>query len=89
MEKTVAAFEARRTFGKLLDDVQIQGEQVLIERHGAPVAALVPVPVLRQWQQQRQAFFDQMRAVAARADLSEEEADALAAEAVRAARQQQ
>lgn len=87
MVKTVAAFEARRTFGKLLDDVQVQGEQVLIERRGAPVAALVPVMVYRQWQQQRQAFFDQMRAVSARANLAEQQADELAAEAVRAARQ--
>lgn len=87
MEKTVAAFEARRTFGKLLDEVQMHGEQVLIERHGAPVAALVPVTMYRQWQQQRQAFFDQRRAVSANAGLSEAEAEGLAAEAVQAARQ--
>ena len=37
----VGAFEAKNTFGTLLDRVQ-NGEEVLITRHGKPVARLVP-----------------------------------------------
>jgi prevent-host-death family protein len=37
---TVGAFEAKNTLGGLLDRVE-QGEEVLITRHGKPVAQLV------------------------------------------------
>jgi prevent-host-death family protein len=38
---TVGAFEAKNTFGSLLDRAEA-GEQILITRHGKPVARLVP-----------------------------------------------
>jgi prevent-host-death family protein len=37
----VGAFEAKNTLGALLDRVE-RGDQVLITRHGRPVARLVP-----------------------------------------------
>jgi prevent-host-death family protein len=37
----VGAFEAKNTLGSLLDRVA-QGEEVVITRHGKPVARLVP-----------------------------------------------
>jgi prevent-host-death family protein len=37
----IGAFEARNTFGALLDRVQ-GGEEIIITRHGEPVARLVP-----------------------------------------------
>ena len=37
----VGAFEAKNTLGSLLDRVQ-RGEEILITRHGKPVARLVP-----------------------------------------------
>jgi prevent-host-death family protein len=37
----VGAFEAKNTLGTLLDRVE-SGEEVLITRHGRPVARLVP-----------------------------------------------
>lgn len=37
----IGAFEAKNTFGTLLDRVQ-RGEEILITRHGQPVARLVP-----------------------------------------------
>jgi len=40
MEK-IGAFEAKNTLGALLDRVQ-QGEEIIITRHGKPVARLVP-----------------------------------------------
>lgn len=39
--REIGAFEARNTLGALLDLVQ-RGEQVVITRHGKPVARLVP-----------------------------------------------
>ena len=39
--KEIGAFEAKNTFGSLLDRVQ-RGEEIVITRHGKPVARLVP-----------------------------------------------
>lgn len=39
--RTVGAFEAKNTFGTLLDWVE-QGEEVVVTRHGRAVARLVP-----------------------------------------------
>jgi prevent-host-death family protein len=86
MEKIIAAFEARRSFGKLIQDVLTRGDQFVIERHGEAVAAVVPIEVYRQWQRRRQAFFDHMRQVSEQANVPEEEAEARAAEAVQAVR---
>jgi prevent-host-death family protein len=38
--RTVAAFDAKNTFGSLLDMVE-RGEEITITRHGKPVARLV------------------------------------------------
>jgi prevent-host-death family protein len=37
----IGAFEAKNTLGSLLDRVQ-DGEEIIITRHGRPVARLVP-----------------------------------------------
>jgi prevent-host-death family protein len=37
----IGAFEAKNTLGALLDRV-LQGEEIVITRHGKPVARLVP-----------------------------------------------
>jgi prevent-host-death family protein len=37
----IGAFEAKNTFGTLLDRVE-RGEEIIITRHGKPVARLVP-----------------------------------------------
>lgn len=38
--REIGAFEAKNTFGSLLDRVE-QGEEIVITRHGKPVARLV------------------------------------------------
>ena len=83
MEKTIGAFEARRSFGRILQDVAAKGERVVVQRHGQPIAALVPIHIYEQWKKEREAFFDQIESVARRANLSSAEADELANEAVR------
>jgi prevent-host-death family protein len=40
--QTISAFEAKTRLGRLLDRVQA-GEELLITRHGRPVARLAPV----------------------------------------------
>ncbi len=86
MERMVAAFEARRHFGKILQEVAARGDRFIVERHGEPVAAVVPIEVYEQWKHARAAFFDKVRAAAERADLPGPEAETLADEAVRAVR---
>ena len=86
MEKTVAAFEARRRFGKILEEVSRSGSHFVIERHGEPIAAIVPLRVHEEWERRRREFFDQMREISERVNMSPEDADALAEEAVHAVR---
>jgi prevent-host-death family protein len=86
MEKTVSAFEARRNFGQILQEVQVNGNKVIVERHGEPVAVVVPVNVYKQWQGSRKAFFDMLREVSERVNMQEDEANELIEEAIRAVR---
>ena len=44
--REIGAFEAKNTLGTLLDWVQ-NGEQVVITRHGKPVARLIPEEAVR------------------------------------------
>ena len=39
--REVGSFEAKNTLGALLDSVE-QGEEIVITRHGKPIARLVP-----------------------------------------------
>jgi prevent-host-death family protein len=85
MEKKIGAFEARRTFGKVLRDVG-RGDKVVVERNGEPVAAVVPIELYQQWKRRRDAFFEHVQRVSERSTLSEEEAFRLVEEAVAAVR---
>jgi prevent-host-death family protein len=91
MQKVViGAWEARRTFGKILDTVGFRGDTVVVEKNGERLAAIVPIQMLDKWEEERTAFFDQMRVVSEQAAVPYEEAQELAEEAlqaVRAARQ--
>ncbi len=86
MERRIAAFVARRGFGRVLQDVLVRGDRFIVERHGEPVAAVVPIGVYEQWKCGRGAFFARIRAASERADMSPEDAEVLVEEAVRAIR---
>jgi prevent-host-death family protein len=86
MEKVIAAFDARRQFGRVLNDVIARGDRFVVERHGEPVAAVVPIEVYEQWKRQRETFFARWEEVAERVNLPEDEAMRLATEAVQATR---
>jgi prevent-host-death family protein len=55
----VGAFEAKNTLGSLLDRVE-SGEEIVITRHGKPVARLVP-NVGRTDKDQARAAFERLR----------------------------
>ena len=55
----IGAFEAKNTLGTLLDRVE-RGEEIVITRHGKPVARLVPNDV-RIDRAQAQAAIDRIR----------------------------
>lgn len=86
MEKKITSFEAQRNFGKLVQEVLVKGDKYIIERYGSPVAAIVPVEVYDQWKQSRERFFAALHAAQEQANLPEDEAMALAQEAVQAVR---
>lgn len=86
MEKRVSAFDVRRGFGQMLQDILGRGDKFVIERHGTPVAVVVSIEVYQQWKQSRERFFESLRSAQAAADLAAEEADALASAAVKAVR---
>lgn len=88
MEQTIGAVEARRSFGKVLQDV-IRGDAVVVEKNGTPVAAIVPIARYKRWKQRREAFFDEMQAIAERVNLPEAEAEQLVGEAIAAVRAKQ
>jgi prevent-host-death family protein len=88
MEKNVSAFEVRRNFGKYLHEVEVRGDKIVVERHGEPVAVVVPIEVYKQWQAARQQFFDWIREMAERTNADEKEAEALIEEAIQAVRQE-
>jgi len=57
----IGAFEAKNTFGSLLDRVEA-GEETLITRHGKPAARLAPVPRVSDADRERaRAALERMR----------------------------
>lgn len=63
MVKEINAYDARKNFGELLSQVYYRGDQVIINRSGKPVAAMVPVDWLKQWRQRRESFFRRVEAI--------------------------
>ena len=88
MEKTINSFEVRRSFGKLVQNVAAHGDKIIVERHGTPVAVLVPIEVYEQWKRSRERFFELLEMGQHNAHLTPEEADNLALEVVEEIRQQ-
>lgn len=85
-DKKVGAFEARRQFGQILKEVEVKGDRFVVERHGQPVAAVVPIEIYEQWKKGRKEFFARIKEAADKADLTEEEAEEVIAKAIKATR---
>lgn len=57
MVKKVSTLDARKKLGQLLEGVHQKGDQYVIEQGGEPMAAVVPVWQLEDWQKRRGRFF--------------------------------
>ena len=89
MEKMIEAPDTPRQIDRILKEVADNGDHYVVSLHGAPIAAVVPIALYRRWQRDRDAFFARLEAIPSRDSTDPEEADALAEEAVRWARQAQ
>lgn len=87
--KTMSAWEARRQFGKVLKEVERDRTAFIVESHGEPVVAVVPVYILESWERSWDSFFDIMHRAQQNANMTEEEAMALALEVVAEVRAEQ
>ncbi len=58
MVKRVTALKTRQNLGQLLEEVYYRGDQYIIERAGKPMAAVVPVWQLEEWQQRQRRVFE-------------------------------
>src|SRR2546425_12789765 len=61
--KKVNALKARQNLGKLLEEVYYHDDQFVIERAGKPMAAVIPLWQLEEWQKHRERFFAAVKAV--------------------------
>ncbi len=61
--KKINALKARQQLGELLEGVYYRGDQYIIERAGKPMAAVVPLWQLEEWQQRRAEFFAKVEAL--------------------------
>ncbi len=61
--KKINALKARQQLGELLEGVYYRGDQYIIERAGKPMAAVVPLWQLEEWQQRRAQFFTKVEAL--------------------------
>lgn len=50
MEKTIGAFEARRSLGKLIEEAYYKKDSFIIERSGRPMAVIVSIEDYQKWQ---------------------------------------
>ncbi|MBX3071706.1 MAG: type II toxin-antitoxin system Phd/YefM family antitoxin [Thermomicrobiales bacterium] len=74
MEQRMSAWEARRHFGSVLRKVSTQRTSVIVESHGEPMAAVVPIEQYEAMQRSKAAAYDAVFEIADRIDLSEADA---------------
>ncbi len=86
MEKELGITRAREELSIIVEQVQYQGDTYVINRHGKPAAAVVPMQVYETWKRERENFFNFIRQTQEQANLEPEEADKIAADAVKAIR---
>lgn len=82
MERELGITEARSDFGTLVERVQFQGDTYIINRHGKPAAAVVPVQVYESWKRQREELFELIREMQTDANLDPDKAASLATEVI-------
>ncbi|MBW1789936.1 MAG: type II toxin-antitoxin system Phd/YefM family antitoxin [Deltaproteobacteria bacterium] len=58
MPRRISSREARSRFADLIGSVRYAGDEVIVERSGRPMAAVIPVPLYEQMVAERKARFD-------------------------------
>lgn len=53
MEKTINVTQAREELRTIVDDVQFRGDKYVINRHGKPAAAVVPMHIYEKLKENR------------------------------------
>ena len=66
MARRVSAREARNRFADLMGSVRYGGEEVIVERSGRPVAAVIPVEMYEKLVAERRARFEVMDSIRSR-----------------------
>lgn len=66
MTKRISAKEARTRFADLVGSVHYGGEEVIVERSGRPVAAVIPVEMYQRLVAERRARFEVMDRIRSR-----------------------
>ena len=88
MLREATAMNVRQNLGELLNSVQYRHDNIVITKAGKPVAALVDIATFERMRRKNDGEFERLWAEFSKGfeDLSEEEAQDLANEAVREAR---
>lgn len=87
MAKHMSAREARNKFSDLMGSVHYGGEEVIVERSGRPMAAVIPVEMYERLVAERRARFQVIDRIRSRLpDFSPEEIDKDVREAIARAR---
>jgi prevent-host-death family protein len=88
MLREATAMNVRQNLGELLNSVQYRHDNIVITKAGKPVAALVDIATFERMRRKNDGEFERLWAEFSKGfeDLSEEEAQELANEAVREAR---
>ncbi len=60
MQKQLGLSEARGQLSQIINGVQYDRDTYIISKQGKPVAAVVPLDVLEQWQTERDRLFEVM-----------------------------
>jgi len=77
MPKRISSREARDKFADLVGSVHYGGEEIIVERSGRPVAAVIPVTTYERLVAERRARFEVLDRIRSRLpELSPEEIEA-------------
>ena len=87
MKRTVSAGDARKRLGELLEGVYYRGDEVVIERAGKPMAAVIPAHVYQSIKERRERLFQMIERIQERTkDVPPEELERHIEEAIREVR---
>ncbi|MBW1697163.1 MAG: type II toxin-antitoxin system Phd/YefM family antitoxin [Deltaproteobacteria bacterium] len=83
MAKHVSAKEARNKFSDLMGSVHYGGEEIIVERSGKPMAAMIPVEIYERLVAERRVRFEVLKSIRTHLpDVSSEEVEKDVAQAI-------